>query len=77
MVESSNQTDALRAMAGFLPPARFSLRTPAVRPGFVVIHPRLIQIHALRRGNLRYLLAKLLPQRFVTLGIPEALFLCV
>jgi hypothetical protein len=43
----------------------------------VVIHPRLIQIHALPRGNLRYLLAKLLPQCFVALDIPEGLFLCV
>ena len=77
VVERGNQTDPLRAMAGFLAPARFSLRTPAVRTRFMIIPPCLIQIHALFRENWRHLLAKLFPQRFVSLSIPEGLFLCV
>jgi hypothetical protein len=53
------------------------LRTPAVRPGFIIIHARLIQIHQLLGGYPRQLGTKLLPQRFVLLGIATGLFLCV
>lgn len=77
VVEGINQTDALRAMARLLAPTRFPLRTPAVGTGVRVIHARLIQVHDLLGGNPRQLLAKLLPQCFVALGIAEGLFLCV
>ena len=77
LVERINQAHALRAMARFFAPARFALRTPAVRPGFMVIHPGLIQIHQLRGRHLRQLGTKLLPQLFVPLGIAKGLFLCV
>ena len=77
LLESGEQTHALGAMTRFLAPARFPPWTPAVRASFVVIHPRLIQIHALLQRKRPHLLAKLLPQRFVSLGIAKGLFLCV
>lgn len=77
VVERITQTHTLRAMPGLLPPTRFALRTPAVRPGFIIIHARLIQIHQLLGGYPRQLGTKLLPQRFVLLGIATGLFLCV
>jgi hypothetical protein len=75
--ERGDQTHALGTMPGFLAPTWFSLRTPAIRAGFVIIHPGLIRIYALLSGNRLYLLAKLLPQRFVPLSIAEGLFLWV
>lgn len=77
VVEGSDQTHPLRAMARLLPPAWFALWTPAVGAGFLIIHARLIQIHELLGGDTRQLCPKLLPHRFVALGIAEGLFLCV
>ena len=77
LVKGIKQTYALGAMAGLLPPTRFTLRTPAVRPGFIIIHARLIQIHQLLGGDSRQLGTKLLPQLFIPLGIAKGLFLCV
>jgi len=77
LVERINQTHAVRALPGLLPPTRFALRTPAVRAGFIIIHARLIKIHPLLGGHPSQLRAKLLPQLFVPLGIAKGLFLCV
>lgn len=77
VVERIKQTHPLRAMAGLLPPARFALGAPAISPGFMIIHPRLIQIDQLLSGHSSQLGAKLLPQRFVSFGIAKGLFLCV
>lgn len=77
MVEGINQTHTLSAMAGLLAPARFALGAPAVSPGFMIIHPRLIQIDQLLGGYPGQLGAKLLPQLFVPLRIAKGLFLCV
>ena len=77
VVERRKQTHALRAMPRLLPPTRFTLRTPAVRTRLIIIHARLIQIYQLLGGYSRQLDTKLLPQRFVALGIAKGLFLCV
>jgi hypothetical protein len=77
VVERSKQTHALGAMPGLLPPTGFTLRTPPVRPGFIIIHARLIQIHQLLGGYSRQLGTKLLPQLLISLGIAKGLFLCV
>jgi hypothetical protein len=77
LVKGINQTHAVSAMAGLLPPARFALGAPALGAGFIISHPGLIQIHQLLGGHARQLRAKLLPQRFVPLGITKGLFLCV
>ena len=77
LVKGIKQTYALGAMAGLLPPTGFTLRTPAVRPGFIIIHARLIQIHPLLGGDSRQLGTKLLPQLLIPLGIAKGLFLCV
>ena len=76
LIERGNQTHTLRAVARLLPPARFAPRTPAVRAGFMVIHPGLIQIDNLLGGPPRPLRPKLLPQRFVPLGLGKGLFFC-
>lgn len=77
VVERIKQTHPLSAMPGLLPPTRFALRTPAVRPGFSIIHARLIQIPPLLGGYPRQLGPKLLPQLFVLLSIAKGLFLCM
>lgn len=61
LVEGSNQTYALGAMAGFLAPARFALGTPAKRTSFMIIPARLIQIDQLLGGDSGQLRPKLLP----------------
>jgi hypothetical protein len=77
LVERIKQAHPLRAMTRLLAPTRFARRTPAVRPSFGVIHARLIQRDNLLGGDAGQLLAKLLPQSFVPLGIGEGLLLCV
>jgi len=77
VVQGVKQTHALGAMPRRLTPARFALRTPAVRPSFVVLQPGLIQIDHLLDGCRSQLCPKLFPQLFVPLGIAKGLFLCV
>jgi len=77
LVKGIKQTYALGTLPRLLPPTRFTLRTPAVRPGFIISHSRLIQIYQLLGGYSRQLGAKLRPQRFVALSIAKGLFLCV
>lgn len=64
-------------MPRLLSPGRFTPRTPAVRVGFIVIHPGLVQIDELLGRSSGQLLTQLCSQRFVPLGIAEGLFLCV
>lgn len=75
--EGIDQAHALGAMAGLVPPTRLALRTPAVRPRFVVIHACLLQIDPLLGGYLRQFRPKLFPQLFVPFGVAKGLFLCV
>ena len=77
VVERIKQTHTLNTMPGLLPPTGFALGTPAVGTSFIIIHPRLIQIHQLLGGYPRQLRAKLRPQLFVPLGVTKGLFLCV
>lgn len=77
LMKGIEQTHALGAIAGLLPPARFALRTPAIRPRFVVLQPRFIQIDTLLCGHRSQLRPKLFPHLFVPLGIAKGLFLCV
>jgi hypothetical protein len=77
LVEGIDQTHTLRTPPRLLAPARFALRTPAVRAGFRVIPPGLLQLDDLLSRDPCQLLTKLFPQLFVPLGLGEGLFLCV
>ena len=68
---------ALGAMAWLLAPARLAPGAPAGGSGFMIIHPRLIQVHQLLGRHPSQLRTKLLSQLFVPLGIAKGLFLCV